>query len=264
MKLNRKLVVVALGLSLAVTMMIYYYMNAAKTEDVEAVAYVTVVTAVDTIPAYTEIVDSMLEYTALPSEYVHQDAILSKEDILGGITSSEIIMGEQVLSDRVVMDENAASLSYQVDENMRGITIPITEVTGIAGYAEKGDRIDILVSYTEDNASGNTDSTNTGTTSTEGENTAITAGSGTDSSVVYTQLQNIEILEEGPYSGELSTEENTDISSFTVLVTPEQAEVLAYAIMNGSIQCTLRNPADDVKTELQKYGTENFGTWRDR
>ena len=56
----------------------------------------------------------------------------------------------------------------------------------------------------------------------------------------------------------------SSITSFTVMVSPEQAEVLAYAIMNGTIQCALRNPVDNIKAELQMFGDDNFSTWRDR
>lgn len=239
MKVNKKVMIFAVLIGIIVVGITYSYINTLKSQKVNPVKYIEVVVAIDNIPNKTEITAEMLDYQSIPESFVHEDAILDSSDIIGGITTAEIIKKEQVLRSRVLTDSTQSSLSYRVKENMRAMTIPISEITGVAGYAEPGDNIDILVCYQ--------------------------TVSDTDTvSMVYTQLQNIPILEEG-IDTEANTEQTvTSISSFTVMVTPEQAEVLAYAIMNGSIQCALRNPIDNVKAELQMFGDDNFNTWRDR
>lgn len=244
MKINRKVMILAILAGIIVTGMTYSYMNTLRTQKAAPIKYSEVLTAIELIPARTTITEEMLEYKSVPDSEVHADAVLDSAALIGGIATSDIYPGEQILSQRILTDPNSASLSFRVKENMRAMTIPISEVTGIAGYAVPGDHIDILVCY---------------------QNLEISETAETNaSSMVYTQLQNIQILEEGIDTEESGDNAVSSITSFTVMVSPEQAEVLAYAIMNGSIQCALRNPVDNVKAELQMFGDDNFSTWRDR
>ena len=119
---------------------------------------------------------------------------------------------------------------------MRAITVATSEVDGVGGYVMTGDKLDIMVSYTR----------------AEGQQ------------IVYTQLQNIEVLERGPNAGEVDTSGSGVPTSLTLLVTPAQAEVIAYGNLNGTFYFTLRNPADTTWLDLGGYGTDNFDSWRER
>lgn len=238
MKVNRKVLILAIILGLITVGTTYYYISSIETKGAEPVALTEVVVAVDTIPEHVKITEEMLTTASIPSEAVHPEAVLQKDQIVGGVANSEIVKGEQVLSSRVATDTAASSLSYSVPENMRAITLPMTEVSGVGGYIEPGDRIDILVSYADIEIN--------------------------PMKVVYTQLQNIEVLAEGPSAVVTEDQQSGVATSLTVLVTPAQAEVLAFANINGTFQFTLRNPVDNTKADLQQFGSENFNTWRDR
>lgn len=238
MKTNRKILVLAVVFGLITVGATYYYINSLESKGAEPVDLTEVVVAVDTIPEHVKITEEMLATASIPTEAVHPEAVLQIDKIIGGVTNSEIVKGEQVLSSRVATDSSSSSLSYSVPENMRAITLPMTEVSGVGGYIEPGDRIDILVSYTDVEIN--------------------------PMKVVYTQLQNIEVLAEGPSSVVTEDQQNGVATSITVMVTPAQAEVLAFANINGTFQFTLRNPVDNAKVDLQQFGTENFNTWRDR
>lgn len=238
MKVNKKVLILAIILGLFTVGAVYYYISDLNKKEETPVDLTDVVVAADTIPTHVKITEEMLTTVSVPTEAVHPNAILTKEKAVGGITSSEIIKGEQLLSDRVVTDGTAALLSYSVPETMRAITIPMNEISGVGGYIEAGDRIDILVSYAD---------------------TEINP-----TKVVYTQLQNIEVLVEGPAVASTEEAQTGVPTSLTVLVTPAQAEVLAFAYVNGGFHYTLRNPIDNTKADLQLFGTENFSTWRDR
>ncbi|MBW8383208.1 MAG: hypothetical protein K0M69_11910, partial [Youngiibacter sp.] len=119
------------------------------------------------------------------------------------------------------------------------------EISGVAGYIQVGDRVDLLVQYEIEvlNAEGNPIQT---------------------SQEVYTQFQNLEVMEKGPYTVNPEEKQVGVASSITLLVTPAQAEVIVFANLNGAIHMTLRNPVDTSKVDLQQFGTVNFNTWRDR
>lgn len=238
MKANKKILIFAIILGLITVFAVYYYISDLKKTEAEPIERAEVVVAVDTIPAHVRITEEMLTTASIPAEAVHASAIRSIDKAVGGITNSEIVQGEQLLSNRVVTDGSSTQLSYRVPENMRAITVPMSETSGVGGYIEAGDRIDILVCYAD---------------------TEIYPVK-----VEYTQLQNIEILAEGPAQIAAEEQQSGVTTSLTVLVTPAQAEVLAFASLNGVLHFTLRNPTDNTKVDLEQFGADNFDTWRDR
>lgn len=234
MKLNKKIFIITLLLSLLTVVVLYKYINGLKTETIAPVVKMEVVTALYTIPSNTKITAGMLTSIPLPSEAILSDAILDSDKIVGRITNSDIKKGEQVLASRLMEEGAKTSLSYQIPEGKRAITITNTEISGVAGYILPKDRVDILVMYSIK------------------ENPTI----------IYTQFQNIEILKVG--SNITKPDASTVPTSLTILVTPEQAEVVMYALNNGSLQLTLRNPDDEKKIDLDGFGEDNFNSWRAR
>ena len=47
-------------------------------------------------------------------------------------------------------------------------------------------------------------------------------------------------------------------------VTPAQAEVIAFAYLNGTFHLALRSPGDNLKVNLDHYGPDNFAGFRER
>ena len=223
-------------MALITTAMVYLYLGQVKAASQEnKVEMSQVVVALSEIPAHVKVTEEMLEIKEIPTEAVHADTYTAIADVVGGTTTTDLIAGEQVLSDRIVLDTGESELSYRIPENMRAITVPATEVNGVGGYIVSGDKLDILVSYVPADGV----------------------------QVVYTQLQNIEVLETGPNIVAAEAESAVP-TSLTLLVTPAQAEVIAYANLSGSFHFTLRNPVDTAKQEVPSYGTENFDSWRER
>ncbi len=236
-KTKKRIWIITGLLALLTTSLIYLYLK-----QVEAAAQANtfemseVVVALTTIPMHTKVTEDMLEIREIPTEAVHKDTYTAIEEVVGGTTTTELIAGEQVLSERIVAADEAAELSYRIPENMRAITVATSEVDGVGGYVMAGDKLDILVSFAP----------------SEG------------AQVVYTQLQNIEVLERGPNAGAADSSDSVVPTSLTLLVTPVQAEVIAYANLNGTFHFTLRNPVDTAWQELGGYGTDNFDSWRER
>lgn len=240
MKNKKRTVVLTIVLALLTTAMAYLYITSAvaASSEVPPVEMSEVVVPLSTIPAHAKVTQEMVEVKSIPTESVHAQAITSIEGIVDATTKTELYAGEQILAERVVLDETAATLSYRIPETMRAVAIPTTEVSSIAGHLAAGDHVDIVVTYNE----------------TEGEEEHITS---------YTQLQNIEVLMIGPSASAEGAAVGVP-SSVTLLVTPEQAEVVAYATLNGSFHMTLRNPADNEKADPASYGTKNFDSWKER
>jgi len=203
-----------------------------------SIPHTNVVVAKNTIPQHTRITEEMLAVESIPAEAVHPEAIKNKDEAVGGISRSDIIKGEQLLVSRVATEDRRASLSYRVPEKLRAISIPVNEVTGISGYVSPGDRVDVLVTYSDDEIN--------------------------DVTTTYTVVQNALVMATGEATRERDNEERQLVSSVTLAVTPGQAEVLAYAYLKGSFHFTLRSPLDDEIVELDHYSADNFETFRER
>jgi pilus assembly protein CpaB len=239
LKISRRLVIVAAVLGLFTAFAVFYYLNTLETAADVAVDRTGVVVAATTIPAHTRITPAMLEVAATPTEAVHPEAVRDLTSVVGGISRAEIVRGEQVLQSRVYTEESRATFSYRVPENMRAIAIPVNEVTGVGGYISAGDKVDVLVTYTDEEV-------NDGQAAT------------------YTVLQNVRVLATGELNQEKEDAESVLVETVTLAVTPGQAEVLAYFFLKGSFHLTLRSPADGMVVTLEAYGALNFEDFRGR
>lgn len=236
MKVNKRILLIGVILGLITVFFLNKYiqsLNEAK-DVLTTTSYSEVVVAQKSIPAHVRITEDMVKLSSIPSDAVHPDVMRKLDGVVGGITKSEIINEEQILADRVVTEDTDATLSYRIPENMRAITIPVDEVVGVANYIVMGDKIDILATYEM------------------------------ETSTTYTQLQNIEVLALGGLKVSTEVEAIQQPSTITILVNPSQAEVIAYATLNGSFHLTLRNPIDTNKVDLDHYGEYNLESFRVR
>ena len=237
MKTKKRIWMITGILALLTTAMVYLYLKQVEAASQEnKIEMSEVVVALTAIPAHVKVTEEMVEIKEIPAEAVHSDTYAEIDEVVGGTTTTELIAGEQILAERIVANEEEAELSYRIPESMRAITVATSEVDGVGGYVMAGDKLDILVTLTP----------------AEGQ------------PVVYTQLQSIEVLERGPNASTADSSGSGVPTSLTLLVTPAQAEVIAYGNLNGTFYFTLRNPVDTAKQDLAGYGTDNFDSWRER
>lgn len=248
MKVNKRILLIGVLLGLVTVFFLNRYISSlSAVEEAAATSYVDVVVAAKSIPEHVVITEDMVTIASMPEDAIHPDSTKTLDDVVGGISRAEIINGEQVLAGRIATEDIKATLSYQIPDNMRAVTIPVDEVSGVGNYISTGDRVDILASYEFDVVQPN------------GQEKAIP--------FTYTQLQNIEVLAIGspkPPVEEGATETIEQPATITILVNPQQAEVVAYANINGQFHLTLRNPVDSDIYQLQNYSTINFQTFRER
>lgn len=246
---NKRILIVAAILGLITVVALNYYLTSLDKAGLAAVPHTEVVVAEYTIPVHTRITAEMLKLESIPSEAVHPEAITSINQAVGGISRGDIVKGEQILSSRVATEEGRTTLSYRVPEGMRAISIPVGEVSGVAGYIAPGDRIDVLISYD---------------ISQEKDVEAEVEKAPEEILTTYTVFQNIKVLATGEFSREQEEEESQVVSTVTLAVKPAQAEVLAYANLAGFFHLTLRSPTDENQEDLDYYNLGNFETFRER
>ncbi len=240
MKAGRRILILAVILGLITVVALNHYLKdlTSGAPALADAAYTDVVVAKSTIPERTRITAEMLEVESVLQGAVHPEAIKNMGEAVGGISRTEIIKGEQLLTARVAA-EGRASLSYRVPENLRAISLSVNEVSGVSGYISPGDKVDVLITYSDAEI-----------------NSRVTT---------YTVVQNALVLATGELTREQDSETQHLVGTITLAVTPGQAEVLAYSYdQSASFHFTLRSPLDEERVPLQHYNAENFETFRER
>ncbi|MGE5653007.1 MAG: Flp pilus assembly protein CpaB [Bacillota bacterium] len=213
---NKRLIILALLLALATAGCVYVYLNKIRT-DLTLGKTQTVMVAAQNIPAKAVITAEMLKQVSVHTEYIHPQAILTAKDAIGAITSAPVVQGEQLLKDRVVRKDDNSYLAFKVPEGRRAISVNVTEAIGVGFMVQPGDTVDVLATINPDQP---------------------------NKLMTRTILQDIAVLAVSQ-EREATGEDKTKLAkTYTLAVSPDQAEALTLAEEKGRIRFTLRNVTD--------------------
>lgn len=168
---------------------------------------------------------------------VPQGAILDKKNAIGRGVVANIYSGEAILDNRLAPLGSGGGLAATIKEGMRACAIKVDEVVGVAGFVTPGMRVDVLVSGVPPNSNG---------------------GNGNQETETKTILQNIEVLSAGQDIQKDAEGKPQSVQVVNLLVTPEQAQILALASNQMKIQLVLRNPLDTSTTPVPETAMVNL------
>lgn len=180
-----------------------------------------VVVAIRNIPENTRITEDMVELRPVLTAALQAHHLLDIESAVGLVTSGEIFIDEQVVTDRLVqtgdIGEDTGTLAYVVEDGMRAITVSVGIETGLENLLKPGNRVDVIAGYALPPDTEETEYT---------EETAQTDDTEDGTPVNGLIVQNRTILAVGPVLVKEGTEEY--YATVTLLVTPEEALILDY------------------------------------
>ncbi|MGH7934399.1 MAG: Flp pilus assembly protein CpaB [Candidatus Binataceae bacterium] len=167
-----------------------------------------------------------------PGAYTDPAAVMNQ------YTRTSFVENEPVVADRLFSgDKNAGVLPLLIPAGMRALSVPVDEVSDIAGFVLPHAHIDVLVAL---------------------------SGQGTPGGQAFSKivLQDVEVLAVAQEIEKINDKPQV-VKVVTLLVTPEQAERLALASREGSLRLAMRNYDDkkivmtngvDVQQMLHSYG----------
>ncbi|HEY1580754.1 MAG TPA: Flp pilus assembly protein CpaB [Terracidiphilus sp.] len=155
---------------------------------------------------------------------VPKSAILDAKNAIGRGVITPLYAGEPILDDRLAPMGSGGGLAATIKDGMRAIAVRVDQVVGVGGFVLPGMHVDVLVSAVPPNSQG---------------------GGGNNNTQVRTVLQNIEVLSAGTDIQKDAEGKPQQVPVVNLLVTPEQAQVLALASNETRIQLVLRNPLDN-------------------
>jgi pilus assembly protein CpaB len=232
--------IIAILLALLSAFLVYQYLNRTTETVVEETPTVEVVVAAQNIPQDVEITREMLTTMELEPAFRHPQAFESIDDVVGGISKSELYRDEQILKPRIFHGEQKAKFSYRIPENRRALAIAMGEVVAVSGLLDVGDYVDILVTMTPSPAEGTAE------------------GTAAPKPRTFTMLQNMEILAIGDQVVTADDGKQHLASSMTLSVTPEEAQLITFAEQHGAFRLTLRNPVDQREIPLDPFTQDDF------
>ena len=170
---------------------------------------------------------------------VPKSAILDAKNAIGRGVTSSIYTGEPILDDRLAPMGSGGGLAATIKDGMRAIAVRVDQVVGVAGFVLPGMRVDVLISGVPPTSNGG-------------------GGGAGNNTQVRTVLQNIEVLSAGTDIQKDAEGKPQQVQVVNLLVTPEQAQVLALASNETRIQLVLRNPLDTKVAPVEGTAMTNL------
>jgi pilus assembly protein CpaB len=223
----KKIIVLAICFALLTGLLTYAFLQ--KLEQPDEVSYEEAVVAVDDIPPYTSITAEMVAVKKLPEGAAHPKAAHAVSEVEGLVTESLILAEEQILPETLkVKGKSESGLSYVIPEGYRAYTISVDETTGVAWFLRRGDIVDVFADLADVPFEEKTESNG---------HVSLLLVEGCELAAVGTTTEAVK-------------EEERFYASVTLLVTPEDAQRLTYAISEGKIHLALRGINDRSELEL--------------
>jgi Flp pilus assembly protein CpaB len=200
-----------------------------------------------------------------------------REVLAGKVAAGPISAGSIITASQwVELSVDTRPLAEQIPSGKQALTVSTGDVQGVNGFVEAGDRINMIITVdiefdqipvdggptlpTEPPADGQTDEETTVITYTRYVLQGIPVlAVGRDVRLEETDDQTGQVPAAPPVEGEGEGEEvdQGNATTFTLEVTPEQAERIVYAFENGSMWLTLV-PADFVEVETNGVIIDNL------
>lgn len=157
-----------------------------------------------------------------PSEAIPAGFQSQMSDLVGRAAVAPMRRNEPVLESKLAGIGAQGGLTAVIPEGMRALSVRVDEVVGVAGFVRPGTRVDVLVTLTSQ-------------------------GPAQTRSI----LQNVQTLAAGQAYQEDPEGNPQVVPVITLLVSPEQAEILTLAANQGRIQMALRPSLDLEEVETR-------------
>lgn len=158
-----------------------------------------------------------------PAESMPDGYAGSPVEVIGRGLLVPLSGNEPILVSKLAPTEAGGGLSIIIPPGKRAMSVRVDDVVGVAGFARPGTRVDVVVT--------------------------LTGASTEQDPATRLILQNIQVLAAGQTIQRDIQGEPEAVPVVTLMVTPEEGEVLALAATEGQVQLALRNSLDMDEVE---------------
>ncbi len=209
---------------------------------------VTVVAAKRTLYQGQTLTSEDLEQREVEPDYVPPTAYRTVDELIGRVPQERILQGEYIRAERLASSGAGVGLNAIIPRGQRARSINITDGSAVSGFLNPGNYVDVLVTIKPDR---------------EAKGSGGSKAKDDDYRTI-TLLQNVKILAvdsrlgAGDAESETGRDGNTYRPSVTLAVTPEEAERITHAQVEGDVTLTLRNDIDSTQVDTNGARAEKI------
>lgn len=236
-----RLVLIPVIIGLVVTLIVRQVLSESKPADTKAaveMVSVVAVTGKEAVPVHTKLTEQHLGLKQIPRAFATGTEFSAVSDLVGQVTTVQLEPGEVILRSRVV-PEGKGGMIYRIPKGARAVTIRIDELSGVAGFPEPGDLVDLVLILQ----------------AKPPERPAAT------SRILYEQVP---VLGKGPAAGTAKSgtvsADVAKLTSLTLALQPEQAVEVALAEQIGLIKVLLRPAVKEADVGRVILNDSRFAT----
>jgi pilus assembly protein CpaB len=173
-----------------------------------------------------------------PSGDVPAGYATSTAEVVGRGVIVPVVANEPLLRSKLASKDGGGGLPITIPEGMRAVSVRVDEVIAVAGFVVPGTRVDVV--------------------------TVLAPPGSANNMTSRVVLQNVTVLAAGQTVQRDAEGKPMTVTVITLLVTPEEAEVLTLSATQGRIQLALRNTldVDTVQTHgIQVAGLVGYGSY---
>jgi pilus assembly protein CpaB len=204
------------------SVMVYSALKRREAEVQNAMSHnVEVVVAAYDLPLGTKIDLGEVKLARWSADSLPEGAYTDPRQVIGSYVKNSLVANEPIVQAKLFTgDKTAGVMPLLIPFGMRAVSVPVDEVSDVAGFVLPHTRVDVLVATT-------------------GEGSG--AGDKAFSKVI---LQNVEVLAVAQ-EVEQKKDEPEIVKVVTLLVTPQESERLALASHSGTLRLAMRNYNDN-------------------
>jgi pilus assembly protein CpaB len=183
------------------------------------IATVPVVVALADLPEGSTIDRGVVTANPWPVPTIPAGAFSSPDSVVGRVTRVAVFKGEPIVPGRLAPVGTGPGLEVKITPGKRAMALRINDVAGISGFIQPNSRVDVMV-------------------------TLANQAEGQKQQVAKLFMENMRVLSVGHEVQRDAQGKPTNATTATLEVTPQEAERLAVAASQGSIQLVLRGYVD--------------------
>ena len=180
----------------------------------------SIVLTARSLPVGAVLSERDLKVVSWPAEAVPSGYIRSIKDAVGRGIITPVAENEPLLASKVSTMDAGGGLPIIIRDGMRAMSVRVDEVIGVAGFVLPGTRVDVLLT--------------------------LDKSANRPQAITKTLLQNVQTLAAGQSVQRDKEGKPQTVTVITLLVSPDNAELLALASKEGRLQLALRNTLDTL------------------
>lgn len=181
-----------------------------------------VVVAARQLPVGAVVTPTDVKVVAWPGDALPAGYIADSAQVVGRGVTTRVAENEPFLTSKLSTKEEGGGLPIIIKDGMRAMSVRVDQIVGVAGFVIPGTRVDVLLTLAE------------------------SPRYNRPQQLTRTLLQNMLVLASGQVVERDVEGKPMPASVITLLVTPEEAEILTLATKEGTLQMALRNPLDTL------------------